>query len=113
MTRSRAVRMRAFALIVALMGGGLGLPLFDSLVFHSQPGAVAAERTLARPGGPLKHIQVCPLQHNALPHGCPTAAGEMSHATPVQSRRPALRVESFLGRTGSTLPLSRAPPVIA
>lgn len=61
------VRGSAVLLLLALLGGGIGLPLFDALVFHSNPGSRAtAERILTEEGSARTHVQVCQLNH-ALP----------------------------------------------
>ena len=50
MSRSLIVRVRALTLLLALLVGGFGLPLFDSLVFHGQPGAAVSGADPRRPG---------------------------------------------------------------
>ena len=110
MSRSLVIRVRAVALMLALWGGGLGLPLFDSLVFHSQPGAPVSERTLVDLGGKPTHAQVCPLQQPAVTDGCFIARAVSSHPAPPDSVLASVTVESPTGRSDATLPPSRAPP---
>jgi hypothetical protein len=64
---TRRARGSAILLLLALLGGGVGLPLFDALVFHSNPvRRPTAERILGTDGPGRTHIQVCQLSH-ALP----------------------------------------------
>lgn len=113
MNRSPAVRVRAFALMLALLGGGLGLPLFDSLVFHGQPGAPVSERTLVDVGGKPTHAQVCPLQQPAVTDGCLIDRAVTAHLPPPDSAVVIGTVESPIGSPHATLPPSRAPPLRA
>ena len=110
MSPSLIVRVRAFTLLLALLGGGLGLPLFDSLVFHGQPGAAVSERTLVDLGGKPTHAQMCPLQHTAVTDGCLFSQAVSAQVTPPDSGLPIVAIESPTGRSDSTLPPSRAPP---
>ena len=110
MSRSLVVRVRALTLLLALLGGGLGLPLFDSLVFHSQPGAAVSERTLVDLGGKPTHAQVCPLQQPAVTDGCLVSRAVSAHFAPPDSVLPIVAVESPTGWSDPTLPPSRAPP---
>lgn len=113
MSRSRVIRARAFALMLALLGGGYGLPLFDSLVFHSRPGVPVAERTLVDLGGRPTHAQVCPLQQPAVTDGC-WVAGSVPLEPALPDSSPAVaRIDSPTGRSDRTLPPSRAPPLRA
>jgi len=64
---TRRARGSAILLLLALLGGGVGLPLFDALVFHSNPARrPAAERVVGTEGSAPTHVQICQLNH-ALP----------------------------------------------
>lgn len=57
-------RAPAILLLLALLGGGIGLPLFDALVFHSDLGAKpSCERVLWDGDSARNHVQVCQLNH--------------------------------------------------
>ncbi len=106
------VRASAILLLLALLGGGVGLPLFDAVVFHSNPGnRTPAERVLSQEGSARTHVQVCQLNH-AVPAerslaGRPTAVPTpavpeaVSRFTPQPATIPA---------TPTSSQLSRAPP---
>lgn len=104
-------RLGALLLLVALVGGGLGLPLFDALVYHSQPLPPSANAVMPQ-GAPLPHTQLCILDQPGL-------------ATPsVASRAPVLPavlpmdvavlpapVTAPAAHLPGLLPRPRAPPI--
>lgn len=110
---SRVRRVGSLALLLALLGGGLGLPLFDAVVFHGRPGAAPAERTLAEQGSRLAHQQLCVLDH-AVPLSPSLAAARLAtfHSTP-DPVRPAQREQLAARRLAFRPDLSRAPPSVA
>lgn len=112
MVMTRRVRSSAILLLLALLGGGIGLPLFDALVFHSSPGSrTPAERVLAQEGSARTHVQVCQLNH-AVPAerslaGRPTAVPAL--AVPETAARFAPQPAGIPAAPLSSQ-LSRAPP---
>ncbi|HEY7682397.1 MAG TPA: hypothetical protein VH879_07110 [Gemmatimonadales bacterium] len=57
-------------LLLALLGGGLGLPLFDVVAYHSRPAACRPlGPTLAEQGGVRAHPQVCVLPNATAASG--------------------------------------------
>ncbi len=109
---TRRARGSAILLLLALLGGGVGLPLFDALVFHSNPARrPAAERVVGTEGSAPTHVQVCQLNH-ALPAerslgGQPVSAlSAHTGGAPIPPPfAPAQRPEP-----PATSNLSRAPP---
>ncbi len=105
-------RGSAILLLLALLGGGIGLPLFDALVFHANPGSrPAPERILSQDGSTRTHVQVCQLNH-AVPSeqslaGRPTAVP--APAVPEAAARLAPQPASIPAAPLSSQ-LSRAPP---
>lgn len=89
-------RTPAILLLIALLGGGIGLPLFDALVFHSDLSAKpSSERTLWDEGSARNHVQVCQLNH-AVPterslggRAVNVASGVCAASTPRFSFQPA------------------------
>jgi hypothetical protein len=107
--------MKALVLLIALLGSGSGLPLFDAVVFHSQPAPARPDTgVLAAPGCDLGHSQVCALSHAR-------ASTRFTPSVPAAIGGPFLRVI----RTGLPSALvilpgnprfkyhSRAPPDLA
>lgn len=109
---TRRVRGSAILLLLALLGGGIGLPLFDALVFHSNPGSrPAAERTLIQEGSARTHVQVCQLNH-AVPAerslGCrPVVAATLAVAEPAALFSPQ---PAPIPAAPASRQFSRAPP---
>ncbi len=101
----------ALALLLALLGGGLGLPLFDALVFHAQP-VPTADSTLNADGAPQAHTQLCILDQAGL---LTPSIGSMGHATPrlaaVPAATPVARDGAASSHNPLLLPRLRAPPV--
>ena len=107
-------RAPAILLLLALLGGGIGLPLFDALVFHSDLGAKPnSERVLWNEGSARNHVQVCQLNH-AVPTE-QSLGGQPVRAPSVASVRSA---PSFSFRPVSVpapchaSQFSRAPPSV-
>ncbi|MFN8646364.1 MAG: hypothetical protein U0104_06380 [Gemmatimonadales bacterium] len=109
----RLRRVGSLALLLALLGGGLGLPLFDAVVFHGRPGAAAAERTLAEAGSRPTHQQLCILDHAA------TLSPSLAAAQPIRLQgtpdvsRPCPRAQLTARPLTFRPDLSRAPPAVA
>ncbi len=111
MTRIPSVRIPALALLLTLLGGGLGLPLFDAIVFHGAPLAVA-ERTMAPEGAPAPHTALCILDHAGLLEGSIVSPGHQTLAVlPAAAHLAGAPVAPNLPADTSLLPPSRAPPV--
>lgn len=108
------VRGSAILLLLALLGGGIGLPLFDALVFHSDLGArPSSERVLWDEGSARNHVQVCQLNH-AVPTerslgGQPLRA---PFAPRVQSTLRFSSQSACLPAPSTSTQLSRAPPSV-
>lgn len=107
----RLRRFGSLALLLALMGGGLGLPLFDAVVFHSKP-LSAAGNTIAPEGAPAGHTQVCLLEHagvirQAVAASAPHAPPALPRAVAIRSARTPLTADP----APTLQPPSRAPPI--
>lgn len=112
MRRSGGHRLQALLLLLALMGAGLGLPLFDAIVFHARPLA-RTESTAAPEGAQGPHTQLCILDHAGLLEGGITSSGHPALALqPVSAPRLAQPASQAPTRDASLLPPSRAPPVV-
>ncbi len=109
----RLRRVGSLALLLALVGGGLGLPLFDAVVFHGRPGAAAAELALANEGSRPTHQQLCILDHAAPLSASLAAAQPIRFQGTPEISRPCPR-EQLTARPLTFRPdLSRAPPAVA
>jgi len=111
---TRRLRGSAILLLLALLGGGVGLPLFDALVFHANPGGRArAERTLSEEGSAPAHVQVCQLNH-AVP--AERSLGGRPVQPPATPRVDSTPRFAFLPATmpapATPSQLSRAPPSV-
>jgi hypothetical protein len=112
MQRSRGHRLQALLLLLALAGVGLGLPLFDAVVFHGRPLA-RAESAVAPVGTPAQHTQLCILDHASL-----FEAGLRSQGHPTLAPLPGIVLVAVapdslaFSADSSLLPPSRAPPVV-
>lgn len=108
------IRLRgsAILLLLALLGGGIGLPLFDALVFHSNPGGRArAERTLGEEGSAPAHIQVCQLNHAVPAERSLGGRAIQAPAAPGIESAPHLSFPpAEMPAPATPLPFSRAPP---
>lgn len=108
-TRARG---SAILLLLALLGGGIGLPLFDALVFHSNPGSrPTAERILTGNGSARAHVQICQLNH-AVPAERSLACRPVI-VTTLAVAEPAARVSpqpAPIPAEPASRQLSRAPP---
>lgn len=101
----------ALTLFLALVVGGLGLPLFDALVFHGQPVPIA-EDALTTQGAPQGHTQLCILDQAGL---LTPSIGSAGHQAPrfaaIRSAAPVARDRAAQGHDPHLLPRPRAPPV--
>jgi hypothetical protein len=112
MQRSRGHRFQSLLLLLALVGAGFGLPLFDAVVFHGRPLA-AAENAVAPEGAPAQHTQLCILDHTGLLEGGILSAGHETLAVLPVVAQPATAPDSAdLPLDASLLPPSRAPPAV-
>lgn len=110
---TRVRRLGSLALLLTLLGVGVGLPLFDAVVFHSRPGSAPAERTLAEPGSRPAHQQLCVLDDTApISTSLAAARPDPFHPTP-EVARPAQREQLAARRFTFRPDLSRAPPSVA
>jgi hypothetical protein len=105
-------RMSSLLLTLVLVGGGIGLPLADALIFHSKPGSsTPAEASIGVVGGFQGHPQLC-LQFKAT--GQSRSVPGHGAAVPAMSRDQAGRVVTPPVVSGSSLApshrFSRAPP---
>jgi hypothetical protein len=99
-------------LLLALLGGGLGLPLFDVVAYHSRPAACRPlGPTLAEQGGVRAHPQVCVLPNATA------ASGALPVFTPALLPPAARAAEACAPLVGlpilqlcHSLCFSRAPP---
>ncbi len=107
---ARLRSLGAFTLLLALLGGGLGLPLFDALVFHTRP-VPTADNTIATDGAPQGHTQLCILDQAGL---LTPSIGSAGHETPglaaVRAATPVARNRTPSSRNAQLLPRPRAPP---
>lgn len=97
--------------LIALLSGGLGLPLFDAAFFHAARLAARSERIMTEPGTPPGHSQFCLLdQAGPLSRGLP-APGEPAHLTPPDpTDRPTCHHSAPSSHVRFTAELPRAPP---
>lgn len=110
MQRSRRHRLQALLLFLALAGVGLGLPLFDAIVFHGTPLA-SAERGVAPEGAPAPHTQLCVLDHAGLLETGIRSPGHEALATLPEAMPLATAPDSpDPSLATALLPPSRAPP---
>jgi hypothetical protein len=111
MLRSLGHRLQALFLLLALMGAGFGLPLFDALVFHGRP-LPTAENSVAPEGAPAAHTQLCILDHAGLLEGGILSQGHESLAVGAVVAQVAVVPDApDLPVAASLLPPSRAPPI--
>jgi hypothetical protein len=115
MRRSGTHRLRAIALVLTLVLGGFGLPLLDTLCFHSTAVLATAPQSEPRLGhndGGVAHLFGCAVLTSAV-----SGSGLPALGTPPVASAPRLR-ESYLPLR-STLVIhsdlafsqSRAPPI--
>jgi zona occludens toxin (predicted ATPase) len=107
----RPVRAKALLLLLALLGGGFGLPWYDALMFHSQAaGAPKAELALDNAGAAVGHNQTCALRL-VTPPNAPHSAPSDLPALSARTRHVLLAPKSvLLTQTDVALGRSRAPP---
>ena len=107
----RLRRLGSLALLLALVGGGLGLPLFDAVVFHSRPLNAAGNR-IAPEGAATGHTQLCILDQAGLATPSIGSAGHEAPAVLTHAAPPAVApAESSPRHNPHLLPRPRAPPV--
>lgn len=108
-------RWSALVLLLALVGGGLGLPVADALVYHSSPTqrtAPASHEVALGAVSTTQHLQGCVLSLGGLSGSGIVGAGStvaVAAAIDLTASYPA-ESTSFT-QTGITLGLSRAPPI--
>jgi hypothetical protein len=109
-----ARRLKALLLLLALLGGGFGLPWYDALVFHGSPmRGPSAERVLTDVGAVAEHAQLCALTLATLPGNAPPTATSCFAATSIPAVAPQPPSYSpLLTQAERTLGLSRAPPLV-
>jgi hypothetical protein len=106
-------RIGSLTLLLALVGGGLGLPLFDAVVFHAPGRKAPPERALGTEGALAGHASVCILgrvapQSRGLPSLPPASTLSTTDQLPVPPAPATLpAAESHL-----SLQQSRAPPAL-
>lgn len=106
-------RIGSLTLLLALVGGGLGLPLYDALVFHSGGRVAPLERTLAAPDSPTGHAQVCVLgRAAALSGGFPALPAGLAIHVVEQLAEPFQPSALPDSQSGPPLQASRAPPAL-
>ncbi len=109
----RLRRFGSLALLLALVGGGLGLPLFDAVVFHTQP-LTALGSSVAAEGTPAGHTQVCILEHAGVIRHAVVASGPQDPpALPRASAIASAPAQLAASHDSTLLPPSRAPPISA
>lgn len=106
-------RTASLALLLAFVGGGFGLPLFDALVYHSPGRAAPPERTLGVPGSATGHTQVCVLGRVA-PHsrGLPALPATLAVHVVELISEPFHPTTLPVSQSGPILQESRAPPAL-
>ncbi len=110
MLLSRLRRLGSLTLLVTLVGGGLGLPMFDAVVFHGRP-LPAPRTTIDGDGGSRTHTQLCVLDEAGLRTPSIRSAGHAPlHAVPA-SAAPLPDGHSTAGHDALLLPRPRAPPL--
>jgi hypothetical protein len=113
MPSTRASRAQTWLLLIALIGGGLGLPLLDALLFHSRPApALCQGDWLSRTGPAGAHNRACALDH-ATRSGNRALPSAPAQATPkaqiLAAVLPPLQVHPR--RNWLAAIQSRAPPL--
>lgn len=112
MPRPQRLRVQACLLLLALVGGGVGLPIVDALVFHGRTPAVHGERNLGDDGSPSKnHTQLCIIAKAVQAKMVLPAAKPTIHALAESAGTPARSVATLLRSNSRHSPaLPRAPP---
>jgi hypothetical protein len=108
-------RWSALLLLFALIGGGIGLPVADALVYHSSPvqrsAPVTDDQTLSAPASTL-HLQGCVLTLSGMSgSGLAGSSPTVAVATEVAVVAPFAAPLTVLTQTDLTLGQSRAPPI--
>jgi hypothetical protein len=95
------------------VGGGLGLPLFDAVVFHARP-LTASGSSVAPEGTPAGHTQVCVLDHAGVVRHAIAASGPLDPpALPLAIAVVPAPASLAASHDPTLLPPSRAPPISA
>ncbi len=99
-------------LLLAFLLGGYGLPLFDAIVFHSQPGGqLVAERFLSDGDDARTHVQVCHLGDGAAPERALASAAVRPEFAPISTLMQVSVLDArFVAASDLALPPSRGPP---
>jgi hypothetical protein len=111
-------RLPAFLLLLALLGGGFGLPLADALIYHSSTTHLSiASATSATPesavqprSGPA-HLLGCVLWLSALTGSGLQSSAPVLRASAVASSLATRVALTVYTQTDLSLGLSRAPPL--
>ncbi len=107
--RSRAALL---CLLLTFVGGGLGLPLADAILFHSQPGAQrVAERYLTDGSDARTHVHICRLGEGAAVERALASPAVRPALDPVTTRLTISVLDTrFVAASDLALPPSRGPP---
>lgn len=106
-------RIGSLALLLALVGGGLGLPLFDAVMFHSPTSGPLPERALTTEDGAPSHTSVCILGRLApLSRGLPAPAAVIELTVTGEISSPSVPAALPPAETPPTPQQSRAPPAL-
>ncbi|MBK8003198.1 MAG: hypothetical protein IPK12_04415 [Gemmatimonadetes bacterium] len=99
-------------LLLAFVLGGYGLPLFDAIVFHGQPGSQrVAERHLSDGEDARTHVQVCHLGDGAAPERALASAAVRPEFAPISTLMQVSVLDArFVTASDLALPPSRGPP---
>jgi hypothetical protein len=114
MHRTGTHRLRSLALVLTLVLGGFGLPLLDTLCFHSTAVAATAPQSDSRLGhndGGVAHLFGCAVLTSAVSGSGLPALGTPPVASAPQMREPHLQFRSTLvTHTDLDFSQPRAPP---
>lgn len=108
-------RLPALILLLALVAGGLGLPIADTLIYHTRPIATPATPTddiAVCASASALHLQGCVLWLSGSSGSGVAAKSPAFAVTQVAARVPALSSpQPLVALTDIALGYSRAPPV--
>ena len=106
---------KALVLLVALMGGGFAVPLYDAVAFHSRPGPTRIETdVVAAPGADTGHAPACAISHaRATARFSPGVPASLADPFSATIRARVRFTPLLLQRLTLYEQLSRAPPSIA
>ncbi|MDH4132780.1 MAG: hypothetical protein OEV95_13345 [Gemmatimonadota bacterium] len=112
MPRSRCQRLSSLLLALVLVGGSMGLPLADALIFHAQPGSPApGETTIGSVGGSQGHQQLClQLKATGQTRSVPAAGARVPAVPRDQASRIVAPSAVPVSSPAPSCQFSRAPP---